>query len=417
MSILVFEDDSYRNFYPLTYTKPLYELLCGGRRQRERMIDAFGREDVVLLARGYLEDAVRERVDVEVNDVGRQSTYLVVNGGVLMGEGELIGLRDTLETGEALYEGDRLIAVRADRRMAEEVAERATADGEGLLNVARKGAAMKKSLPSRALKYPWQLIDYNHAMIQLDFMEGMRERWREEEPDLGKHPVLLGEGVEVERGSLLEALRGPVVVDDGAEIQFPSRISGPSWIGRRSVLHSALIREGTSIGEVCKVGGEVEASIIEGHSNKAHMGYLGHSYVGEWVNMGASSVVSNLKNTYGTVKVNVDGRRMDSGRMKLGVFLADYSKVSISTAIYAGKRVGVSSHIHGVVDVDVPSFTLWGKSLGWQPREIFLDSAIETQRRIFDRRGIEQKVVHVDLMRRVFEMTEAERMRMGVKRG
>ncbi len=416
MAILVFEEDSYRNFYPMTYTKPLYEIMCGGRRQRERIIDAFGREDIVLLARDYLKGTVKERIDVEVNEVGRQNTYLMVNGGVLLDERELIDLEKTLKTGEAVCQGDHVLAVRADRKMAEEMADKAIIDGRGLLDIARKGSSMKEFRPSKVLKYPWHLIDYNGEMIHLDSTEGFEGRWKKMEPDVGEHTVLLGEGAEVERGCFLEAMKGPIVVEDEARIQFPSRVSGPSWIGRRSIIHSALIREDTVIGEVCKVGGEVGASVIEGYSNKAHAGFLGHSYVGEWVNMGAASVVSNLKNTYGTVKVNVDGRRMDSGRTKLGVFLSDYSKVSVSTAIYAGKRVGVSSHVHGLVDEDVPSFTLWGRSLGWQPREVFLDSAIEIQGRMFVRRGVEQKNVHVELMRRVFEMTEGERLRMGVKK-
>ncbi len=108
---------------------------------------------------------------------------------------------------------------------------------------------------------------------------------------------------------------------------------------------------------------------------------------------------------------------MDSGRIKLGAFLGDCSKVSILTAIYAGKKIGVSSHVHGVADGDVPSFTYWAASLGRQPVEIYLDSATETWGRMLERRGMTLGKDRRRLLSDVFEMTADERARQGVKRG
>jgi UDP-N-acetylglucosamine diphosphorylase/glucosamine-1-phosphate N-acetyltransferase len=221
----------------------------------------------------------------------------------------------------------------------------------------------------------------------------------------------------MERGCFTDTRRGPIILEDDVEIQYGSRVSGPTWIRRGSQILSARLREGTCIGEVCKVGGEVEHSIVEAYSNKAHESFLGHSYVGEWVNLGAQMVTSNLKNTYGTVKMNIAGERVNSGLIKLGVLFADYSKASIATAIYAGKRIGVASQIHGVVTDDVPSFTSWAASLGKQPYEILLESALETQKRMFSRRGVEQKKCDIDLLTHVYDVTMQERMRIGVKRG
>jgi len=180
---------------------------------------------------------------------------------------------------------------------------------------------------------------------------------------------------------------------------------------------SALLREGSRVGPVCKVGGEMEKSVLEEHSNKAHAGYLGHSYVGEWVNVGAMAVTSDLKNNYGTVRTEIDGELADSGTTKLGAFIADHSKVSISTAIYAGKKIGVASHASGLIDTDVPSFTIWGTPHGQRPHEVFLESALETQRRMADRRRARFTEAQERLMRFIFDATRDERLRKGVKRG
>ena len=114
-----------------------------------------------------------------------------------------------------------------------------------------------------------------------------------------------------------------------------------------------LIEGGTTIGPVCKVGGEITGSIIDGYSNKQHLGFLGDSYVGRWVNMGAGTSVSDLKNTYS--HVSIQGR--DSGAQFLGVIFGDFSKTAINTSIFCGKVVGLSAHLYGTVAEDVPSFT------------------------------------------------------------
>ncbi|MFQ5950791.1 MAG: hypothetical protein ACE5KH_01745, partial [Candidatus Geothermarchaeales archaeon] len=155
---------------------------------------------------------------------------------------------------------------------------------------------------------------------------------------------------------------------------------------------------------------------VEEHSNKAHAGYLGHSYVGEWVNVGAMAVTSDLKNTYGTVRTEINGKPTDSGTPKLGAFIADHAKISISTSIYAGRKIGVASHASGLIDTDVPSFTMW-TTHGQQPHELFLESALETQRRMAGRRNAHLTQAQEKLMRYLFDATRDERLRKGVKRG
>jgi len=147
------------------------------------------------------------------------------------------------------------------------------------------------------------------------------------------------------------------------------------------------VRGGTTIGEDCRIGGEVDHSIVYPHTNKAHFGYLGHSIVGEWVNMGAGSATSDMKNTYGTVRVQRLSGRVDSGLQKLGPMIGDMAKTSIGSMIYGGKTVGISTHCAGLVDRDLPDFTSYD---GWKGKSfaLTLPSVTRSLKRMMERRGV-----------------------------
>ena len=415
--ILVFEDETYKNFLPLTYPKPLCELACGGRRQRERFVEAFPQDDLAFLVREYLTDAYREKTGCTVNTIERSEGALLLNSALLIQKEELNALKTSLSKGEALVRGDTLLAMHADRRVAEKIADRATTGGKLIMDVARRHGAIREDNKLQLLRFPWDITRLHEEMMRADIAQLPRRDYEQLSPDVGTGPVLVHEDATIERDVFIDTRKGGVLVDESAEVQFPTRIAGPSWIGRESTVFSALLREGSRVGPVCKVGGEMETSVLEEHSNKAHAGYLGHSYVGEWVNVGAMAVTSDLKNTYGTVRMEIDGNPTDSGATKLGAFIADHAKISISTSIYAGKKIGVASHASGLINTDVPSFTIWTSHQDQQPRELFLDSAIETQRRMAARRQARFTQAQEKLMRHIFDTTRDERLRRGVKRG
>ena len=155
---------------------------------------------------------------------------------------------------------------------------------------------------------------------------------------------------------------GPVIIDDGARVMPNTCVFGPAYIGKGSVIKSgARIYPGTTIGEVCKIGGEVDNSIFHGYSNKQHDGFIGHSYIGSWVNLGAGTSNSDLQNNYGPVKVFLNGRKIDTGRNLVGLFMGDYSKSAINTAFNTGSVVGVSCNLfgRGLLPGFIPGFS-WG---------------------------------------------------------
>ena len=215
----------------------------------------------------------------------------------------------------------------------------------------------------------------------------------------------------------MDSRSGPIIIDDEAEIQSFSRIEGPCYIGKRTRVKSALLREGTAIGQECRVSGEIEESIVASYTNKNHEGFIGHSYIGSWVNLGAMTTNSDLKNTYGTIKVLIGKNLIDTGSMKVGIFMGEMCKTSIGTLLLSGKSVGVSSQVFGTVTENVPSFTFYASSLGSESKELELESAIETQKRMMQRRNVQASEAYLNMLKRVFVMTNSERISAKVKRG
>ena len=192
-------------------------------------------------------------------------------------------------------------------------------------------------------------------------------------------------------------------MDSGARVQAPCRIVGPAYIGRRSLVLGGFL-ENVGIGPVCKVRGEVESTVFLGFANKAHDGFLGHSVVGQWVNLGAMTSNSDLKNTYGTVRVEVDGQMIDTGLTKAGCLLGDHVRTGIGTLLDTGTTLGAGSSLFGggIMPRDVPPFS-WGGARGLVEHGI--DRFLETAARAMARRGGDLTARTRSLYRRAFADT------------
>ncbi len=228
--------------------------------------------------------------------------------------------------------------------------------------------------------------------------------------------VMVDAGADIEGNVTLDARLGPIVIGKGASVESFTRIMGPCYIGPKVKVFSALIGGGTSIFDSCKIGGEIDNSVIMPFTNKAHHGYLGDSYVGSWVNLGAGCTFSNLKNTYGNVRLTLGGKKTDTGLLKLGPAVGDMAKLSIGSMVYAGRLVGAGAQVTGVAGDDVPSFTFFDSG-SRRKVELLLESVIETQRRMMERRGLSLSRNEESLIRRAFASTSKERGRAGVKKG
>ncbi len=220
--------------------------------------------------------------------------------------------------------------------------------------------------------------------------------------------VFAAPGVHMGKYCTFDASKGPIVLEENSTVGSYSYLSGPVHVGAHSrVIERASIKHGVSLGHTCKIGGEVEASIIEAFTNKQHLGFLGHSYVGSWINIGAGTSNSDLKNTYGTVIMEYQGRRVDTGMQFLGCIMGDFSKTAINTSIFTGKTIGVCSMVYGYVTTNVPSFSNYARSFG-QVTEAPPEVMIATQARMFARRNLEQRPCDVQLIHDMYELTRYE---------
>ncbi|MFQ5584711.1 MAG: hypothetical protein ACE5GL_09785, partial [Calditrichia bacterium] len=188
---------------------------------------------------------------------------------------------------------------------------------------------------------------------------------------------------------VIDAENGPVWIDEDAVIMANAVLEGPIYIGKKSRIKiGAKLYENTTIGPVCKIGGEVEGSIIQGYSNKQHDGFLGHAYLGSWVNLGADTNNSDLKNNYGMIRVLLNGKPVNSGKRFLGLMMGDHSKTAINTMFNTGTIVGVNCNIFGagMPPKFVPSFS-WGGAEGIA--DFILDKAMHIAKNVMARRNVE----------------------------
>ncbi|RME20903.1 MAG: hypothetical protein D6800_12690, partial [Candidatus Zixiibacteriota bacterium] len=225
---------------------------------------------------------------------------------------------------------------------------------------------------------------------------------------LGREQVFLGDMVEVEPTAVLDARHGPVVIGANAKVGAHTLVVGPCYVGPNTRLVGGKIA-GSSIGHTCRVGGEVEESVFHAYVNKYHAGFIGHSYVCPWVNFGAMTTNSDLKNNYSNIRVSVGGSPVDTGAIKVGSFIGDHTKFGIGTLLNTGISIGVSCNLFGGVlisDNDVKSFS-WRYTGHYSRHEV--EKALETARRTAVRRDVTLSETELTVLRNVAEGTESDK--------
>lgn len=260
--------------------------------------------------------------------------------------------------------------------------------------------------------WPWSLFQQAGRAIALDFAlltEGRRSQRPSAyntvigDPDL----LFLEEGAVVE-ASILNTTKGPIYIGKGAEVMEGCMIRGPFVLGDHAQLKmGAKVYGPTVIGPECRVGGEVNNSVLMGFSNKAHDGFIGNSVLGEWCNLGADTNTSNLKNTYGPVQVfsYPDNAMVDTGLQFCGLIMGDHAKTGINTMLNTGTVVGVSANVYGggFPPKHIPGFA-WGGAEGFTVYEI--EKALVTARRVMERRQVPLTRVDEAVLRHVFAVEQ-----------
>src|SRR5262249_34068785 len=293
-----FEDRGVASLEPLTLTRPAFDLLCGQTSLAAKQLWHFAAAAAGALVRPHLAELCRAaRPDTPVHDLPslRAAPPALVNARCLPPPGPAVAPHAPCV---ALVGDEVAYAVLGPERL--------TYCSANTLDDCLE--TWKSTLPlcqagGRLIRYPWELVEHNAEQLRLDFRHAAGQR----PPSAPGHLVVVGgaEEVYVHPAARAEPLvvadtrEGPVVIDRDAVVNAFTRLEGPCYAGPGTHVLGAKVRGGTTLGPNCRIGGEVEASIVHGHSNKYHDGFLGHSYIGEWVNLGAGTYNSDLRNDYG----------------------------------------------------------------------------------------------------------------------
>ncbi len=406
MSIVLFEDHLESRLDPIAVGKPAFAIHCGA----SRLVDLVAELDRPLYAR------VREHLRAIVAadypafragavDVGQPSLW--INARLVPSVCVLEQLRRLLKTNQPgiVLSGQSVVAclVPAGRSVGEDAGGLPSLDEFAALGL----PPLDADLP--LFEYAHDIIRYHQSTLAANLEQRLAAGPYRQLSD----GLFVAEDVTLGEPLVTDTRQGPIVLEAGASIGPYCLLSGPLHVGRGArVLAHAALKDGVAIGHTTKIGGEVDASVIEPYTNKQHHGFLGHSYLGSWINLGAGTCNSDLKNTYGQVNMEYRGQKVPTGMQFVGAVIGDYAKTAINTGIFTGKTIGVCSMVYGFVTTNVPGFVNYARLFG-QVTEAPVEVMIATQRRMFERRGVEQRDCDIQLLHDMYALTVHERKQSG----
>jgi UDP-N-acetylglucosamine diphosphorylase/glucosamine-1-phosphate N-acetyltransferase len=398
-------------FHPLTLSRPIWELRTGMTSLAEKLLARCGADDVACFVPDYMAEAYRAKTSWPVNDPAslKGDDLLLVDPRV---KADSFDVAPTGPSEIALDDEGQVLYARVARV---DLAALRTGD------IGKFLSAAQARLPNVAARLPmwryiWDLMLANPEQLTADFAAAGRHgiEGAIEEPGAirgSRRDVYVAPGAVVHPMVVLDATGGPVYIDERAEVYPFTRIVGPCYIGKESRLLGAKCHEGNSIGPACRIGGEIENSIIQGYSNKYHEGFLGHAYVGEWVNLGALTTNSDLKNDYSAVSVIMHGRLpIDTGSNKVGCLIGDHTKTSIGTFLNTGAYVGAMAIILATgkpMQKFIPSFAWLLEGVvtkGFGKKQLY-----QTARTVMARRGCKWTAADEVLWDAVYDLSRARR--------
>ncbi len=393
MQIVMFDGDQRDNLLPLTYTRPVAALRTGILEIHEKWSKIFGASASFLTLK-YLQ----KKFPLTISD-----DNLFINGGLLP-DGRIEKTIGSLKKGEVIIYNDIVIAARVSAEEAEPIISRNSYKGLFRSQIPYEPAIIEQ---------PWHLFKYNGMALEYDF--ALLTKGRKSQP-LSKSNTVIGDRVFVEKGAKVEAAvinstTGPVYIGKNAEVMEGSIIRGGFALCDNATLKlGAKIYGPTTIGPHSKVGGEVNNSVIQGYSNKAHDGFLGNSVLGEWCNIGADTNTSNLKNNYAEVRLwnYNDNRFIRTGQQFIGLIMGDHSKCGINTMFNTGTVVGVSANVYGAGYPRnfIPSFA-WGGAAGFM--EYKFEKACEVAEMVMKRRNVKFDKTERKILKSVFDLSDTYR--------
>jgi UDP-N-acetylglucosamine diphosphorylase/glucosamine-1-phosphate N-acetyltransferase len=416
VTVLIFEDSQVQQLAPITTGRAACSITMGSYSLLDR-IKSLGVETSLWL-RSYLRQlyALNEpdlkilgsdspRAATETNEV-----RLAINARVVPSSDNIETLNRLLARQDSqpavVRHGDQIAAILNPGWTTSQIQD-ALDQPTRLLDDSSEFDLLSEDL--ELISFPHEVVAANMKLINGNLEHRIATQALAQKTD----GIFVGENVTLGDYLVTDTSHGPIVIENGASVGPYTLLRGPIYIGSGcKVLEHSAIKDEVSLGHTTKVGGEVEAAVIEPYTNKQHHGFLGHCYLGSWINLGAGTCNSDLKNTYGTVNMEYGSTKTATGMQFLGCVMGDYAKSAINTGIFTGKVIGVCSMLYGFVTSNVPSFVNYARLFG-QLATLPPDVMIATQQRMFSRRKVEQRPCDIQLMHDMYRLTQGERDKFG----
>ncbi len=389
MNYILFDSDVRNALLPFTYTRPVADIRIGILTIREKWEKFLG-FTTTSLTEEYLENKY-PMVELDKN--------ILINASFLPTK-NLVKQVSDLSNNQAIFQGEQVIAF-----FTSDTQEHVDFDSYEQLEFKEEVLQIKNT---------WDIFSLNDKAIQADF--DLLTEGRTSQPIPSGVHAIQEENIFIEQGatisySSLNASKGPIYIGKDSEIMEGGLVRGPFALGENSILKMGTkVYGATTVGPFCKVGGEINNSVLFGYSSKGHEGFLGNSVLGEWCNIGADSNTSNLKNNYAEVKLwNYQEERFtNTGLQFCGLMMGDHSKCGINTMFNTGTVIGVSANVFGsgFPRNFVSSFS-WGGAAGFTTYQI--KKVFEVAKVVMERRGIELTETDKKILLHVFDETSKNR--------
>jgi UDP-N-acetylglucosamine diphosphorylase/glucosamine-1-phosphate N-acetyltransferase len=379
MRVVIYEDN-YEDFYPLINLYPQFDLRVGMKSVAENTVHYFPRAKVDYIAR----DNFRFKRIKPSELTLYLSARFIMNKKIILPKKESKIMIKSNVVGFIKKDSPFPKTLNEIRPALKKIKKSVKADGFVLNNL-------------------WDLIRYNEPMLHLHLkMRSDTSRSLKRVCVIGsKKAIHVAKDARIFEFVTLDVSDGPIFIDRRAVIKPFSTIVGPSYIGPDTIVDRAKITK-SSIGPVCRLGGEIDACLFQGYTNKYHGGFIGHSFIGEWVNIGALATNSDLKNNYGPVRLKIGKKRLNSGMAKLGCFVGDHTKLGIGTLIPTGAVIGnfVNFFGGGMMPNYVASFCWLTRDT---QKDYRLSEVLKTAKIMMKRRDIKMSRRYENLVREAYK--------------
>ena len=365
MKICIFEDSMISGLYPVNLLRHSSDILCGVFSLREKIENILQRSIFTIHSRKKFIPLYKEiHRDANVNSFGADD-YLFLNSRIIYTKSLLEGLQLTLDEikDRIILHNDNIIAFIISRSKIPQL-NRIINTGDGLISVKNiKPLNLKPVQLSqisaeeidelKIISSPADLILFHNEEILNDleilFSRKKNERKHRTSAEMiNPAKIHIEQNCKINRSVVLDATGGPIYISKNSEIEPFTYIKGPVYIGENSLIRSGSRLYGPlRIGNNCKISGEITCSIFHSFVNKQHLGFIGHSYICEWVNLGAGTTTSNLKNNYSRISIQVNKNKINTNSIFLGSIIGDHTKTGISTMLNSGTIIGISSNLFG----------------------------------------------------------------------